>query len=517
MAKRPIKKSPVCLIILDGWGLSESKKGNAIALGKTPRMDSYLSGYPNARLDSSGEAVGLPEGQMGNSEVGHLNIGAGRIVCQEFTRISKSIRDGSFFYNPVLIKAFTEAVECNKNVHLLGLVSDGGVHSHISHLKALVDMAEIIGVNNLFIHAFLDGRDVPPRSAIEYLKELDEYLDKKPSGRVATVSGRYYSMDRDNRWARTKKAYDALVYGKGKKFHNSLELIKESYKNKIDDEFVVPAIIESNRKINGMIKDGDIVIFFNFRSDRTRQLVKPFIQTSFRRFNRGNNPSRVYFVSMTSYDKNFDIPVAFPPQVIHNTLGEILSKNGLRQLRIAETEKYAHVTFFFNGGTETPYQGEDRILIPSPNVSKYDQKPEMSANEVTDTLIQKINEDDYDVIILNYANSDMVGHTGFIESAVKAIETVDSCVGRVVDTIGSVGGITLVTADHGNAEEMICPISDRTLTAHSLSQVPFITCSNDYKISKSKKQYELRDIAPTLLYLLNIKKPPQMSGTSIII
>ena len=517
MVRKKGKNRPVCLIILDGWGLSEKEEGNAIARGNTPNMDRYFKVYPNTRLDASGEAVGLPEGQMGNSEVGHLNIGAGRTVYQEFTRINKSIEDKDFFENKVLSEVFSKAAQNNKSVHLMGLVSDGGVHSHIRHLKALIEMAGQKSIKNLFIHAFLDGRDVPPRSAIGYLQELDDHLKEKPAGRIATVSGRYYAMDRDNRWTRTKKAYDALVYGKGKQFSSSEELVRESYKNNTDDEFVIPGIIAARDNVSSRIKDGDSVIFFNFRPDRARQLTRAFIEEDFTNFDRGSNPPAVHFASMTLYDKKFDIPVVFPPQVIEKTLGEVLSKQGFRQLRIAETEKYAHVTFFLNGGIEAPYPGEERILIPSPDVARYDQKPEMSANEVTDVLIEKIREDKFDVIILNYANPDMVGHTGFIEAAIKAVETVDHCVGRVVDEIRSTGGAAIIVADHGNAEEMTCPLSHSIVTAHSTSPVPFILCSNEYTIKKSDSRYGLKDIAPTLLYLLNIEKPEPMTGSSIII
>ncbi len=504
-------------MILDGWGLSKRREGNAIALGNTPNMDNYFQRYPHTSLNASGAAVGLPEGQMGNSEVGHLNIGAGRVVYQELTRISKAVDDGDFYENPVLSKIFSDvAASGERSLHLMGLVSDGGVHSHIKHLKALVEMAKSKGVKNLYIHAFLDGRDVPPRCAVGYLEELDEYLQKRSIGKVATVSGRYYAMDRDNRWARTGKAYDCLVYRNGKKFKSSAELVKSSYENSIGDEFVVPGIIDTGNDNDGRIKNGDSVIFFNFRPDRARQLTRAFIESGFSGFDRGEAPPEVCFVSMTLYDKKFNVPVAFPPRIIADTLGEVLSNNGLRQLRIAETEKYAHVTFFFNGGIEAPYPGEDRILIPSPDIATYDKKPEMSANEVTDKLISKIKEDIYDVIILNYANSDMVGHTGFLDAAIIAVETVDKCVGRVVSQINKAGGIAIITADHGNAEEMISPDGHSVITAHSTSPVPFIICSKDYKIRDKNKEYKLSDIAPTIMKLLNIEKPSLMTGISII-
>ena len=504
-------------MILDGWGLSERREGNAIALGNTPNMDNYSRIYPHTSLNASGVAVGLPGGQMGNSEVGHLNIGAGRIVYQELTRISKAVDDGDFYENPVLNEAFSGvAASSGKSLHLMGLVSDGGVHSHLKHLKALIDMAKIKGVKNLYIHAFLDGRDVPPRSATGYLEELEFYLQEKSIGEVATVSGRYWAMDRDNRWERIKKAYDCLVYRNGKKFKSSAELVKCSYENNIDDEFVVPGTIDINNDNVGRIKNGDSVIFFNFRPDRARQLTRAFIESGFSGFDRGEAPPEVNIVSMTLYNQKFSIPVAFSPQKIEDTLGEVISKKGLRQLRIAETEKYAHVTFFFNGGVELPYRGEDRILIPSPDIATYDKKPEMSANGITDKLISKIKEDIYDVIVLNYANSDMVGHTGFLDAAVRAVETVDKCAGKIVSEINKAGGITIITADHGNAEEMISPVTHNTVTSHSTSPVPFIICSKDYKIRDKEKEYRLSDIAPTIINLLNIEKPPLMTGTSII-
>jgi len=504
-------------MILDGWGLSKKREGNAIALGNTPNMDNYFQIYPHTSLNASGAAVGLPDGQMGNSEVGHLNIGAGRVVYQELTRISKAIDVGGFYENPVLNKVFSNvAASDGKSLHLMGLVSDGGVHSHLKHLKALVDMAKTRGVKNLYIHAFLDGRDVPPRSATGYLEELELYLQKKSIGKVATVSGRYYAMDRDNRWERIKKAYESLVYRNGKKFNSSVELVKSSYENDIDDEFVVPGIISIYDDNAGRIKNGDSVIFFNFRPDRARQLTRAFIESGFSGFDRGEAPPKVDIVSMTLYNQKFNIPVAFPPQEIADTLGEVISKKGLRQLRIAETEKYAHVTFFFNGGIELPYPGEDRILVPSPDIATYDKKPEMSANEVTDKLINKIKEDIYDVIVLNYANSDMVGHTGFLDAAVRAVETVDECVGRIVSEINKAGGIAIITADHGNAEEMISPVTHDIVTSHSTSPVPFILCSKDYKIRDKEKEYKLSDIAPTIINILNIEKPIQMTGISII-
>jgi 2,3-bisphosphoglycerate-independent phosphoglycerate mutase len=510
------KFKPVCLIILDGWGLSEKIEGNAVRIGKTPNMDSYYNIYPNTRLRPSGEAVGLPEGQMGNSEVGHLNIGAGRVVYQEFTRINKGIEDGSFFKNEVLNKAI-ENVKKNKiSLHLMGLVSDGGVHSHIRHLEALIDLAVKNEIKDFYIHAFLDGRDVPPRSAIPYLNQVDDYLKNKGSGEIATVSGRYYSMDRDNRWERTKKSYDALVYRKGERFKNAEEVVKASYSNDVDDEFVIPALVECRSEEEAKVKSGDSVIFFNFRPDRARQLTRAFISRNFDKFNRGKNPPQVYFVCMTQYDKTFNTPIAFSPQKIKNTLGEVLSKNNLKQLRIAETEKYAHVTFFFNGGIEKSYKGEDRVLVPSPKVATYDLKPEMSAFEVTDAIIKRIRSMKYDVIILNYANPDMVGHTGHIDAAVKAIEAVDKCLGRVVDELNKIGGLALITADHGNAEEMYDTNKKKVITAHSTNPVPFIISDPEIKLKSDYSDLKLSDIAPTILDILGMMKPKEMTGKSLI-
>jgi len=507
---------PVCLIILDGWGLTEKIEGNAVRLANTPNMDSYYKIYPNTRLKPSGEAVGLPEGQMGNSEVGHLNIGAGRVVYQEFTRINKGIEDGSFYENDVLIKAINNVKNNKSSLHLMGLISNGGVHSHIKHLESLIDLAVKNEVENLFIHAFLDGRDVPPRSAVPFLNQVDDYLKKKGSGKIATVSGRYYSMDRDNRWERTKKSYDALVYRKGEKLKTAEEVVKESYKNDVDDEFVIPAMVECGSEEKAKVKSGDSVIFFNFRPDRARQLTRAFISRDFDKFDRGKNPPQVYFVCMTQYDKTFGTPIAFSAQKIKNTLGEVLSKNNLKQLRIAETEKYAHVTFFFNGGIEKSYKGEDRVLIPSPKVATYDLKPEMSAFEVTDAILKRIRSQKYDVIILNYANPDMVGHTGHIDAAIKAIEAVDKCLGRVVDELNNIGGLALITADHGNAEEMYDFDEDKVITAHSTNPVPFIVCDSKIKLRSYSSSFKLSDIAPTILDILGIKKPKEMTGDSLI-
>jgi len=517
VARRTGRIKSICLIILDGWGLSGQIEGNAIRLAKTPHMDNYINIYPNTRLNAAGEAVGLPEGQMGNSEVGHLNIGAGRVVCQEFTRINKEIKNGNFFKNKVLIGAIENVKKNDSSLHLMGLVSDGGVHSHIKHLEALIDLADSRKIKNLFIHAFLDGRDVPPRSAVPFLKEVDNYLKNKSfRGQIATVSGRYYGMDRDNRWERIKKSYDNLVYRNGKKFKTAEQVVESSYRDNVNDEFVIPSIVESKDEEKAKVRAGDSVIFFNFRPDRARQITRAFISKSFDKFDRGERPPKVHFVCMTQYDKEFNIPAAYPPVEIKNTLGEVLSKNSLKQLRIAETEKYAHVTFFFNGGVEKPFEGEDRILIPSPKVATYDLKPEMSAFEVTDTVIDKIRLNKYDVIILNYANPDMVGHTGHINATIKAVEAVDRCVGSVVEELNKNGGVALITADHGNAEEMIDCRSRKVITAHSTSPVPFVACRTEVKLRDKNNDFKLSDIAPTILDFLKINKPKEMTGKSLL-
>ena len=524
-AENKIKK-PICLIILDGWGITDKSEGNAITLAKTPNMSKFREFYPNTVLLASGEAVGLPEGQMGNSEVGHLNMGAGRIVYQELTRITKSIKDGDFFNNEALMSAVNNVKDKKSCLHIMGLVSDGGVHSHIEHLKALIDLASMHSITKLYIHAFLDGRDVPPKSAIAFLKEVNDYLKLRGIGEIATISGRYYAMDRDNRWDRVKKSYDSLVYRIGASYDCPEELVSKSYDAGLDDEFVIPGLVKVKNDSDACIKTGDSVIFFNFRPDRARQITKAFIFDDFVDFDRGPKPPRVFFVCMTQYNKGFNAPVAYPPGKITNTLGEVLAANNLRQLRIAETEKYAHVTFFFNGGVEKPNPGEDRILIPSPKVATYNLKPEMSAFELTDKVIEIISDNIYDVIILNYANPDMVGHTGFIEAAIKAVETVDACVGRVINKLNETGGLGIITADHGKAEEMIDCIEHCPMTAHTMSKVPFIICSADIKKLKgqgngkdcSDNQFgRLCDIAPTILELLNIEKPKEMTGQSLVI
>jgi len=517
MEKKHELLKQICLIILDGWGISRKFIGNAVRIAKTPNMDSYYKKYPHVKLKPLGEAVGLPEGQMGNSEVGHLNIGAGRIVYQEFTRINREIKNGNFYKNKALIEAINNVKKRNSSLHLMGLVSDGGVHSHINHLRVLIDLAATSGIKNLFIHAFLDGRDVHPRSALIYLSKLDGYLKEKGVGQIATVSGRYYSMDRDNRWDRTRKSYDAIAHREGKKYGTAAEVVKASYSEGIDDEFVIPAVVNCRDEERAKVNSEDSIIFFNFRPDRARQLTRAFITgKEFDKFDRGRKPPEAYFLSMTQYDKEFNIPVAFPPVKIVNTLGEVISRNKLKQLRIAETEKYAHVTFFFNGGIEKPYDGEDRILIPSPKVATYDLKPEMSAYEITDTVVEKIKSKKYNVIIINFANPDMVGHTGSLEAAVKAVEAVDRCAGRVVSALNENEGLAIITADHGNADEMINTKTMEVITSHSKSPVPFIVCDSKVRLKKDDGSFKLGDIAPTMLDILKIKKPVEMTGISLI-
>ncbi len=510
------RKRPLVLVILDGWGLNENADGNAIARARKPNIDALVSRYPTTRLVTSGEAVGLPEGQMGNSEVGHLNMGAGRVVYQELTRISLSIRDRSFYNNPVLLEAVEKARENNSALHLMGLVSDGGVHSHIDHLYALLELARDQGLDKVFVHAFLDGRDVPPANAGEYIKPLIERMREMETGRIATVMGRYYAMDRDKRWERTGEAYYAMTAGQGFRVPGALEAVEQAYARGETDEFVKPSVVvdEKDEPV-GLVRDGDSIIFFNFRPDRARQITRAFVDEEFEGFKRPAGRPRVHFVCMTQYDKTINAPVAFRPQVLVNTLGEVLSYHNLRQLRLAETEKYAHVTFFFNGGVEKPNRGEDRVLVPSPQVATYDLQPEMSACGVTDVLVNKIRENVYDVIIVNYANPDMVGHTGDMKAAVKAIETVDCCIGRAVEAIKAAGGITIITADHGNAEMMLDG-NGKPHTAHTTNDVPFILVSDSHRGITLRKG-RLEDVAPTMLQLLGLEKPPEMTGRSLLL
>ena len=509
-------RRPLILIILDGWGYREDEEGNDVLAAITSNLDILMEEYPWCFLETSGEAVGLPEGQMGNSEVGHLNIGAGRIVYQDLTRINISIKNGDFFKNKVFLNAISNVKVNDSSLHLMGLLSYGGVHSYMTHIFALIKLANENKLNKVYMHAFLDGRDVPPKSALEDIKELDAFCKRNGDARIATVSGRYYAMDRDKRWDRTKIAFEALTNGVAPYTAPNAEIaVSEAYLRGETDEFVKPTIIiDSEGKPEATIKDNDSVIFFNFRSDRARQLTWAFVKENFEGFAREKRPN-VYYVCMAQYDENLDLPIAFLPDKLQNVLGEVISKNGLIQLRIAETEKYAHVTFFLNGGQEKCYAGEVRCLIPSPKVATYDLKPEMSAYEVTDKVIKKIQSEKYDVIILNFANMDMVGHTGNWGAAVKAIEDVDSCVGRIVAALKEEGGVALITADHGNVEEMIDTETGEPHTAHTSNPVRCIYVGNDQ--IKALKNGKLCDLAPTLLELLSIPKPEDMTGTSLIL
>ena len=507
MAK--LKNAPVALIIMDGWGIGNMQDpNNAIKIANTPVIDGLMAKFPHAELQASGEAVGLPDGQMGNSEVGHTNIGAGRVIYQELTRITKAIKEGTFFQNESLNAVVSEAKKNGGALHLMGLMSPGGVHSHMNHLYGLLELAKKAGLTEVYVHAFLDGRDVPPSSAAEYLAELEAKLKEIGVGKVATISGRYYAMDRDKRWDRVQKAYDAIAKAEGNHAASSAEGIQASYKEEKTDEFVIPTVIG---KYLGM-KSGDGVIFYNFRPDRARELTHAFTDTTFDGFTRDEN-LKLSFATMTQYEEGMNVKVAYPPQTIENTLGATIEQQGMTQLRIAETEKYAHVTFFFNGGVEDPYKGEDRILVPSPKVATYDLQPEMSAIEVTDKVVEAIKSGKYDFIILNYANGDMVGHTGVIPAAVKAVETVDTCVGRFVDAIREVGGEVCITADHGNADQMVDPETKQPFTAHTTNPVPFIVVSDR---AASVKDGALCDIAPTLLTLADVKIPAEMTGKSLV-
>lgn len=504
-----MSKQPVLLMILDGWGLAPAYAGNAAAVANTPNLDKYFAEYPHTTLQASGKFVGLPEGQIGNSEVGHLNIGAGRIIYQNLTRITKAIEDGDFFTNPVLCDVMTKTKVNDSSLHLMGLVSDGGVHSHLTHLLALVKMAKEKGLKKIYIHAFLDGRDVGPKTAAGYLEQLQQALKEIGAGQIATVSGRYYPMDRDKRWERVERGYKAIVLGEGKAASDPVQAVEESYAAGVTDEFVEPIVIDG---VNGRVKAGDGIIFFNFRPDRARQLTRALNDKEFPYFERPESVLPVNFVCMTQYDATIDAPVAFPPETYADTLGQLLADKGMHQLRIAETEKYAHVTFFFNGGVEEPNKNEERILIASPKVATYDLQPEMSAEEVTQALLAELDKDKFDVVILNFANPDMVGHTGVLEAAIKAMEKVDKCVGRVVEKVQSLGGSVCITADHGNLEHMV-EADGQPNTAHTTNVVPFILISD--------KQYKLHngilaDIAPTMLELLHIEKPALMTGSSLI-
>lgn len=504
-----MSKKPLALIILDGYGYNPESYGNAIAAANTPYLDNLFATCPHTTIGASGMDVGLPDGQMGNSEVGHTNIGAGRIVYQELTRITKSIKDGDFFENPVL----NEAIEnCKKNdsaLHLMGLLSDGGVHSHNTHLYGLLELAKKAGLTKVYVHCFMDGRDVPPTSGKDFVEALMAEMKKIGVGEIATISGRYYAMDRDNRWDRVEKAYNAMVFGEGEYFENPVDIMTASYTDNVTDEFVIPAVCSKN----GKISENDSVILFNFRPDRAREITRTFVDDDFNGFERKNGRFPLYFVCMTQYDVTMpNVNVAFKPQSLTNTFGEYIADKGLTQLRIAETEKYAHVTFFFNGGVEASFKNEDRALISSPKVATYDLQPEMSAYEVANEVVNRINSDKYDVIILNYANCDMVGHTGIFDAAVNAVEAVDKCVSKTVDAILAKGGVALITADHGNADQMYEP-DGSPFTAHTTNRVPLLVAGMDCELADDGV---LADLAPTMLKILGLPQPAEMTGKSLI-
>jgi 2,3-bisphosphoglycerate-independent phosphoglycerate mutase len=527
-----IRPKPVVLVVLDGWGIAQPYSGNAISQADTKVMDQIIAQYPSMTLRASGEAVGLPWGEAGNSEVGHLNLGLGRILYQELPRINKAISDNAFYKNKALLKAMNHVKENKSQLHLLGLVSNGCVHSSIEHLQALLVMAKEQNIKQVFIHAILDGRDTAYNSGFNFISDIERSISEYGVGEIATISGRFYAMDRDNHWDRTEKAYLAMTEGKGNRGKSALKAIEESYKKKIYDEEFEPTVIDKNgspRLKEGLISDNDAVIFFNYRSDRARQLTKAFVLPSFNKFPRKKYLENLLFVCFTEYEKDLPIEVAFPPEEIKNTLGEVISKAGLKQLRIAETEKYAHVTYFFNGGREIKTEGETHELIPSPRVTSYDLKPEMSANEVTDKLIKAIEEDTYDFILVNFANADMVGHTGNIKATVRAVETVDKCLDRVIKAVLAKDGCVIITADHGNAEMEFNMQTGTINKEHSASPVPLIIVSKQFEgrrlgaqdalgsdLSLTKPQGILSDVAPTILKIMGIEKPPEMTGRSLI-
>ncbi|WP_078594445.1 2,3-bisphosphoglycerate-independent phosphoglycerate mutase [Evansella clarkii] len=510
-----MSKTPHALIILDGFALREETRGNAVAQADTPNFDRYWNEFPHATLTASGEAVGLPEGQMGNSEVGHLNIGAGRIVYQSLTRVNMAIKEGEFLGNPAFVNAMDHVNKHDTNLHIYGLLSDGGIHSHIEHMFALLELAKSKNVNKVFIHGFLDGRDVGPTSAETYIRQTEKKLKDLGIGEIATIQGRYYAMDRDKRWDRVEKSYRAMVYGDGLKYKDPVSALEDSYKNEIHDEFVLPSVItkEDGETPRGTIEDNDAIIFFNFRPDRAIQMSQVFTDVDFAGFDRGDRqPKNVHYVTLTHFSESVQGFVAFEPTNLDNTMGEVVSKAGLSQLRIAETEKYPHVTFFFSGGQEQPYKGEERVLIDSPKVATYDLKPEMSVYEVTDALIDEINMGKHDFIVLNFANPDMVGHSGKLEPTIKAIEAVDECLGKVIDLILEKNGKAIITADHGNAD--VLETEEGTpMTAHTTNPVPIIVTDKNVEL---REDGILGDISPTMLQLLGVEQPPEMTGKSLI-
>ena len=508
-------KRPTVLLILDGYGFREEKEHNAIALADTPVMDRLMKECPFALGNASGLAVGLPEGQMGSSEVGHLNMGAGRIVYQDLTRITKEIEEGGFFENEALLKAINNAKENGTSLHLYGLLSDGGVHSHNSHLYALLELAKRHGLEKVYVHCFTDGRDTPPESGKDYVKELQEKMDQIGCGKIATVMGRYYAMDRDNNWDRVEKAYRALTLGEGVTADSAAEAVTQSYKKGETDEFIQPTVVMENGSPVATIEDGDSIIFFNFRPDRAREITRAFCSDEFDSFDRGSR-KQVTYVCFTDYDVTIpNKEIAFGKVAMTNTFGEWLAANGLKQARIAETEKYAHVTFFFNGGVEEPNKGEDRFLIPSPKVATYDLQPQMSAPEVCDTLVEKIRSGEYDVIVTNFANADMVGHTGVESATIEAVECLDKCIGKIVEAIEEVNGQLFICADHGNAEMLVDPATGDPLTAHTTDPVPFILVNYDPAYTLREGGC-LADIAPTLIEMMGMEKPAEMTGESLL-
>ncbi len=508
-----MNKKTTMLMILDGFGINENEEGNPVKMANIPNINEIMKQYPNTIIHTSGLDVGLPEGQMGNSEVGHTNIGAGRIIYQELTRITKSIEDGDFFSNQELVAAIDNCKKNNSKLHILGLLSDGGIHSHIRHLVAILELAKRKDFEDVYVHCFLDGRDTPPASADTYITFLEEKMKEKGIGKIATIAGRFYAMDRDKRWQRVEKAYNAIVKGEGEKYNSASAAIENSYQKETFDEFVVPSVICKNDEPVAKIEENDSVIFFNYRPDRAREITRAIVDPEFSEFER--DYLKTHFVTFTNYDETLlpYVNVVFKKEEIKNTFGEYLSKKGLTQLRIAETEKYAHVTFFFNGGEEKQYEGEDRILIPSPKVETYDMKPEMSALEVTEKAVEAINSRKYDAIILNFANPDMLGHTGSIDATVKALESLDSCVKQVVDAIEANEGTVLITADHGNAEQMIDYKTGEPHTAHTTNPVPLVVVGRD---NIKLKEGRLADLIPTMLELMNLEKPEEMTGESLI-
>lgn len=511
-------KKITAMIIMDGFGIRKDHKDNAIVPENIPNLEKLISQYPFTTIQASGMYVGLPEGQMGNSEVGHLNLGAGRIVYQELTRITKAIADGEFFQNPALVEAVEHAKKSGKKLHLIGLISDGGVHSHIDHVEGLLRLAKMHGMQETYVHCLMDGRDTPPSSGKDYLVDLTGRMEKIGCGKIATVMGRYWAMDRDKRWDRVKRAYDAMVLGKGEQAQCGICAMKSAYEKGETDEFVSPTVIMDQGKPVALVEEGDSIIFFNFRPDRARQITRAFIEPDFADFARETGYVPVHYVSMTQYDSTFtNLSVAFHPQTLKNTLGEYISGQGKTQLRIAETEKYAHVTFFFNGGVEEPNPGEERCLVPSPKVATYDLQPEMSAPEVARKAVEHINSGRFDMMILNFANCDMVGHTGIFDAAWQAVHTVDACVQQVVDAILAQGGCAIITADHGNAELMADPVTGEPFTAHTTNPVPFILVGEPFAHAKIRPTGCLADLAPTMLDMMGLPKPAEMTGESMIL